>query len=79
LGDFSETTHSEDGSHCTLRKLTSFKPVADALVMESSGQPSGVSADFAKGTAAPDGSDGNDGSSEKEHPYVKQVNTNTAA
>jgi hypothetical protein len=79
LGISGEITHADDGSHCKLRKLAHFQPVADALERKASGQPSAATADPPKGTAAPDGSDGTDGSPGKEHPYVNQVGNTTAA
>jgi len=79
LGVHVETSHAEDGSHCKLRKLETFKSVADALDSKASGQPSELTPAAAKGMAAPDGSDDNDGPCGKEHPYVNQVNNITAA
>lgn len=74
LGVHAETSHAEDGSHCKLRRLETFMTVADALESKASGHTSGATPSTAKGTAAPDGTDGNDDASGKEHPYVNQVN-----
>jgi hypothetical protein len=79
LGICGEVAHAEDGSHCRLRKLENFRPVADALRTDASGQPSVATTDRPKGTAAPDGSDGTDGPPAKEHPFVTRTENDTAA